>query len=249
MAAISTVFLTLLRTGEHLVCVDPCYGGTQALLAWGREHFGWDYTLVDARRPDTWEAAFRPNTRVLHLESPINPTLAVLDVAAAAAMGKRHGCVVTIDNTIASPLGQRPLEMGCDISLYSATKSIGGHSDLLAGAAMGSWKHLRPAAFTRMVFGPIADPAMAWMIERSLKTMPLRVRRTTLSPSGVNACWWKYKLPPPSSGDRRMTRWPVFSSIQSRGGGGSEGVPAQKAGSADNVSSDNRRAGQRMAGR
>ncbi|MBK7366493.1 MAG: aminotransferase class I/II-fold pyridoxal phosphate-dependent enzyme [Candidatus Eisenbacteria bacterium] len=176
MAAISTVFLTLLRTGEHLVCVDPCYGGTQALLAWGREHFGWEYTLVDARRPDTWEAAFQPNTRVLHLESPINPTLAVLDVEAAAAMGKRHGCVVTIDNTIASPLGQRPLEMGCDISLYSATKSIGGHSDLLAGAAMGSWKHLRAAAFTRLVFGPIADPAMAWMIERSLKTMPLRVR-------------------------------------------------------------------------
>lgn len=176
MAAISTTFLALLRSGDHVVCVDPCYGTTQALLVWGAERMGWEYTLVDARNPETWEAAFRPNTRVLHLESPINPTLAVLDVAAAAAMGKRHGCVVTIDNTIASPLGQRPLEMGCDLCLYSATKSLGGHSDILAGAVMGAWKHITPIATARLIFGPIAEPQMAWLLERSLKTMHLRVR-------------------------------------------------------------------------
>lgn len=176
MAAISTAFLALLSAGDHLVCVDPCYGGTQALLAWGQQHLGWQYKFVDARQPATWAAAFRPNTRVLHLECPINPTLVVFDIAAAAALGRAHGAAVTIDNTIASPLGQRPLAMGCELSLYSATKSIGGHSDVLAGAAMGSRAMIDKLAAVRTMFGPIADPAMAWLIERSLKTMPLRVR-------------------------------------------------------------------------
>jgi cystathionine beta-lyase/cystathionine gamma-synthase len=81
-----------------------------------------------------------------------------------------------MDNTIASPIGQRPIDLGCDLSLYSATKSIGGHSDLLAGAAMGPAKFVTPVHRTREVFGPIAEPTMAWLIERSLKTMPLRVR-------------------------------------------------------------------------
>lgn len=176
MAAISCAFLAVLRAGDHVVCVDPCYGGTQALLAWGAERLGWSHTLVDARRPETWAAAIRPETRLLHLECPINPTLAVFDVAAAAAMGKSRGLAVTIDNTIASPIGQRPLDMGCDVSLYSATKSINGHSDVLAGAAMGSRTMIEAMQRVREVFGPIAEPTAAWLIERSLKTMHLRVR-------------------------------------------------------------------------
>ncbi len=176
MSAISTAFLSLLKAGDHVVCVDPCYGGTQALLGWGAERLGWGHTFVDARRPDTWAAAFRPNTRLLHLESPINPTLAVLDVAEAAKLGRSKGVTVTLDNTIASPIGQHPLELGADLSLYSATKSIGGHSDLLAGAVMGGAAAVGAVAQVRARFGPVPDPAMAWMIERSLKTMPLRVR-------------------------------------------------------------------------
>jgi cystathionine beta-lyase/cystathionine gamma-synthase len=176
MGAISSVFLALLRAGDHVVCVDPCYGGTQALLKWGEQRFGWMYTFVDARRPDTWEAAFRPETRLLHLETPINPTLVVFDIEQAAALGRARGCKVTLDNTVASPIGQHPLALGCDLSLYSATKSIGGHSDLLAGAVMGSRAELAPVHKAREVFGPIAEPTMAWLIERSLKTMPLRVR-------------------------------------------------------------------------
>lgn len=176
MAAISSAFLALLKSGDHVVCVDPCYGGTQALLKWGQERLGWSFTLVDARRPETWEKAFAPNTRLLHLETPINPTLVVFDIARAAALGHTHGAVVSLDNTIASPIGQRPLELGCDLSLYSATKSIGGHSDLLAGAAVGSARVISEVHRAREVFGPIAEPSMAWLLERSLKTMPLRVR-------------------------------------------------------------------------
>ena len=176
MGAISSAFLAILRSGDHVVCVDPCYGGTQALLQWGKERFGWDHTFVDSRKPDAWAAAFRPNTRLLHLESPINPTLACFDIAAAARLGHERGAVVSIDNTIASPIGQQPLAMGCDVALYSATKSLGGHSDLLAGVATGSRQMLAPIYEARKTFGPIAEPTMAWMLERSLKTLPLRVR-------------------------------------------------------------------------
>ncbi len=176
MGAISSVFLSIMRAGDHAICVDPCYGGTQALLEWAKQHLGWDYTLVDARQPETWETAFRPNTRLLHLETPINPTLVVFDIAEAAALGRRKGAKVTIDNTIASPLGQQPLALGCHLSMYSATKSIAGHSDLLAGAVMGSWEDLKPVYEVRKVFGPTADPDTAFLIERSLKTMVLRVR-------------------------------------------------------------------------
>lgn len=176
MAAIGTVFLSLLRGGDHVVCVDPCYGGTRTLLQWGVERFGWRCTFVDVREPGAWEAAFRPETRLLHLETPINPTLAVFDLGAAAALGRAKGAAVTCDNTIASPIGQRPLALGADFSLYSATKSIGGHSDLLAGVATGSAARIAEVARTREVFGPVPDPSLAWMIERSLKTLVLRVR-------------------------------------------------------------------------
>jgi len=176
MGAIGATFLGYLKSGDHVVCVDPCYGGTQALLQWGKERFGWSHTFVDSRRPDTWAAAFQPNTKLLHLESPINPTLVCFDITAAARLGRERGAFVTIDNTIASPIGQQPLALGCDLSLYSATKSLGGHSDLLAGVACGSRRALEPVWQARQVFGPIAEPTMAWMLERSLKTLPLRVR-------------------------------------------------------------------------
>ena len=176
MAAILATTLTHLKSGDHVVCVDPCYGGTQALLQWGKERMGWSHTFVDSRRPESWAAAFQPNTKLLHLESPINPTLVCFDIAAAARLGHERGAFVTIDNTIASPIGQQPLALGCDVSLYSATKSLGGHSDLLAGVACGSRAALAPVWKAREVFGPIAEPTMAWMLERSLKTLPLRVR-------------------------------------------------------------------------
>lgn len=177
MAAISATFLAHLRAGDHVLCVDPCYGGTQQLLHWGRERFGWEFSFVDARSPDTWASAFRPNTGLLHLESPINPTLAVLDLAAASALGRARGVLVTCDNTVASPIGQKPLELGCDVSVYSATKSIAGHGDVLAGAVAGGWKSLEPIYHARTILGPILEPSAAWLVERSLKTLHLRVER------------------------------------------------------------------------
>lgn len=176
VAAISAVFLAHLAHGDHVVALRQCYGGTQALLDWGVERFGWSCDLVDARRPEEWAAAFRPRTRFFHVESPTNPTLCVVDLRAAADLAHRHGALLTVDNTFASPLGQHPLALGADLVMYSATKSIGGHSDLLAGVALGSREAMSQVWKVRKIFGAVPDPGLAWQIERSLKTLALRVQ-------------------------------------------------------------------------
>ncbi len=175
VAAIAAMFLAHLRAGDHIVALHQCYGGTHALLQWGAERFGWQVDLADARDPAGWERLFRRETRLLHIESPTNPTLCVVDIERAAALAHARGARLTIDNTFASPIGQQPLALGADLVMYSATKSIGGHSDLLAGVVTGSAAALAPVWKARKVFGPVPDPAVAWQIERSLKTLPLRV--------------------------------------------------------------------------
>ena len=175
VAAIAAGFLSELKRGDHVLAIHQCYGGTHDILAWGAERFGWSYDLVDAREPDAWEHAFRRETRLLHIESPTNPTLCIVDIARAAELAHRHGALLTVDNTFASPVSQQPLTLGADLVMYSVTKSIGGHGDLLAGAVLGSAERLEKVWKARKVFGPVPDPAVAWQIERSIKTLPLRV--------------------------------------------------------------------------
>jgi cystathionine beta-lyase/cystathionine gamma-synthase len=175
VAAIAAVLLATLRSGDHVVALHQCYGGTHALLRWGAERLGWSYDLVDAREPGSWARAFRPRTRLLHVESPTNPTCVVVDIAAAAALAHQHQALLGVDNTVASPVGQQPLGMGADLVMYSATKSIGGHGDLLAGAVVGARTPLDTVWEVRKVFGAVPDPALAWQVERSIKTLPLRV--------------------------------------------------------------------------
>ncbi len=177
MAAISAAFLAHLRSGDHAVCLAQCYGGTVDVLRFGAERFGWGVALVDARAPETWEAAFRSETKLFHVETPSNPTLCVTDLAFAAELAHRQGALLTVDNTIGSPLGQRPLALGADLVMHSATKSIGGHSDLLAGVVMGTAQRMEAVWNARTIFGGVPDPSVAWLIERSLKTLALRVAR------------------------------------------------------------------------
>jgi cystathionine beta-lyase/cystathionine gamma-synthase len=175
IAAIAAGFFTLLRPGDHVLALRQCYGGTLVLLEFGAEHCGWTFDLLDARTPDAWAAAFRNETKLLHIESPTNPLLAVVDVRHSAQLAHAHGAQLMLDTTVASPIGQHGLELGADLVAYSATKSIGGHADLLAGVVMGSASSIEPLAQTRRTLGPVPDPALAWQIERSLKTLPLRV--------------------------------------------------------------------------
>ena len=178
MAAISAVFLALLKSGDHVVALHQSYGGTHALLQWGAERFGWSFDLVDARDPAAWERAFKPSTRIFHVESPTNPTLTIVDLERAARLAHARDAALTCDSTFASPVGQHPLALGADVVMHSATKSIGGHGDLLAGAVLGPRARIGAVWKVRKVFGAVPDPALAWQIERSLKTLPLRVAAT-----------------------------------------------------------------------
>ena len=175
VAALAAVFLATLRNGDHAIALHQAYGGTHDLLHWGAERFGWRVDLVDAREPETWERVIGRETRLLHIESPTNPTLCVVDIERAARLAHAHGAALTVDNTFASPVGQKPLALGADLVVYSATKSIGGHADLLAGAVVGAAAALGPIWKARKTFGPVPDPSLAWQIERSIKTLPLRV--------------------------------------------------------------------------
>ncbi|HKQ58049.1 MAG TPA: aminotransferase class I/II-fold pyridoxal phosphate-dependent enzyme [Candidatus Eisenbacteria bacterium] len=175
VAAIASVFVSHLKAGDHVVALHQCYGGTHDLLRWGAEHFGWTYDLADACDPAGWERLFKPTTRLLHIESPTNPTLCVVDIARAAGLARAHDARLIVDNTFASPIGQKPLAMGAYLSVYSATKAIAGHCDLMAGTVLGPADALVPVWKARKVFGPVPDPSVAWQIERSLKTLPLRV--------------------------------------------------------------------------
>ena len=175
VAAIAAVLLSQLKAGDHVIALHQSYGGTHDLLHWGAERFGWSVDFVDARTPSEWPRAFRPATRLLHVESPTNPMNVIVDLAAAAALAHQKGARLSVDNTFASPVGQRPLALGADLVEYSATKSIGGHSDLLAGAVTASRAAIESVWKVRKIFGAVPDPDVAWQIERSLKTLPLRV--------------------------------------------------------------------------
>src|SRR5438034_2582866 len=155
VAALAGMFLALLKSGDHAVALHQSYGGTHDLLHWGVERFGWRVDFVDAREPGAWERAFRPETRLFHVESPTNPTLCIVDLERAARLAHAHGARLTVDNTFASPVGQKALILGADLVMYSATKSIGGHADLLAGAVLGSAQALEPVWKVRKVFGPV----------------------------------------------------------------------------------------------
>ena len=175
VAALAAIFLSHLKAGDHAIAIHQCYGGTHDLLRWGAERFGWTVDFADARDPAGFERLFRRETRLLHIESPTNPTLCVVDIERAATLAHTKGARLSVDNTIASPVGQKPLALGADLVMYSATKSIGGHADLLAGAVLGTHALLAPVWKVRKVFGPVPDPGVAWQIERSIKTLPLRV--------------------------------------------------------------------------
>ncbi len=175
MAAIAAVMLAHLSSGDHVVALHQSYGGTHDLLRWGAERFGWSVDFVDARTPAEWARSFRPNTRLLHVESPTNPMNVIVGIAAAAELAHARGARLSVDNTFASPLGQHPLELGADVVCYSATKSIGGHSDLMAGVVTGACETIDRVWKVRKVFGSISTPDVAWQIERSLKTLPLRI--------------------------------------------------------------------------
>jgi cystathionine beta-lyase/cystathionine gamma-synthase len=177
MAAITGAVLTFVENGAHVVAQKNHYGGTFNLLRELLPKFGIDVTLVDQRDPAEFHKAIRANTKVFLLESPSNPVMSLTDLQAVATVAKEHGILSLIDNTFATPVNQRPLELGIDLVLYSGTKYFGGHSDLVAGAVVGSKALLEKVWNHHVILGGVLGPIDAWLLLRGLRTLALRVRQ------------------------------------------------------------------------
>jgi len=177
VAAMSTAILTLVKSGDHVICQDHVYAGTQAFLTTVMRDFGVEVTFVDQRYPEAFESAIAPRTRLIVLETPCHPVMRITDLRAVAAIARKHGAMTIVDNTTASPVNQRPLEMGIDLVMHSATKSLGGHSDLLAGALAGSTELIDRIWKRSTMLGGIMSPHDAWLLLRGMRTIALRVQR------------------------------------------------------------------------
>ena len=177
MAAIHSTILATCRAGDEIVCMLDVYGGTTALLENVLPGLGIKNTLVPFHKLGRLESFFTARTRLLFLESPTNPTLRCADLAGLASQARAHGIVVVVDNTFATPILQKPLALGADLSLHSATKYLGGHSDLTAGAVAGSADLVGKARQMMVRTGGSLDPGAAYLLIRGLKTLELRVER------------------------------------------------------------------------
>ncbi|GGL52872.1 cystathionine beta-lyase [Sporolactobacillus putidus] len=181
MAAISSAFL-LLSAGDHAVVPKNVYGGTFRILTQVLNRFAISYTFVDTTDLEEVERAVRPNTKVIYVETPSNPTLKVTDIRAVSEIARAHGCLTFVDNTFMTPVFQRPLELGADLVLHSATKFISGHSDVVAGLAVAGSEELADRLyFLQNAMGAILGVQDSWLLLRGLKTLDVRIRKSAQS--------------------------------------------------------------------
>jgi methionine-gamma-lyase len=176
MAAISTAVLSFVGAGGRIVATADLYGGTLNLFRQLQERFGVRVDLVPTTDPEALRAALRTKADLVYLETPTNPTLRLVDLQASAEVCRAAGVVSMVDSTFATPINTRPHDLGVDLVVHSATKYLGGHSDLTAGAICGGKAHLARIVPLQRLLGAVLDPHAAFLLERGLRTLPLRVR-------------------------------------------------------------------------
>src|SRR5690606_16664938 len=169
--------LAFLHKGDHVVFQNTLYGGTSNLIVEEFSKFGIEYSFTKDFEAESFEAEIKDNTRVIYIETPSNPLLTITDIRAISALAKKHDLVSMIDNTFASPVNQNPIDLGIDIVIHSATKYMGGHSDILAGTVIGSRAHIEIIFELAKNLGGNLSDYTVWLLERSIKTMALRVKR------------------------------------------------------------------------
>jgi cystathionine beta-lyase/cystathionine gamma-synthase len=177
MGATALAHLAILRPGDHLVSSDWIYGGTRRLFEGEFTRLGIDVSFVDPGNPRGWKSKLRGTTRAIFLETPTNPLMRVLDVEPLASLCQTEGIALLVDSTFASPVNFRPLEHGADVVIHSATKYLNGHSDVIAGAVVGTQEMVDEVRRLMRVWGQAIDPHAAWLLERGLKTLAVRVAR------------------------------------------------------------------------
>ncbi|MEH7176513.1 methionine gamma-lyase [Neobacillus vireti] len=178
MAAVSAVLTALTKTGDHILCSQGVYGCTFGLLELLKSKYNIDHDFSAMTSSETLENELRPNTSCIYIETPINPTMQLVDLEMAASVAKQRGIPVVVDNTFCSPYLQTPISHGCDIVMHSATKYICGHGDVIAGLVIGTSEFIkRVAKTTQKDFGGTISPFDAWLLLRGLKTLPVRMDR------------------------------------------------------------------------
>jgi len=187
MAAAAMTLLSLTEAGDHIVASSQLYGATQSLLREELPRRGVETTFVDPGS-GAWEHAMRPETRVVYLELPTNPTLRVPDPRPIVALAHARGATVACDATFASPVNLRAAELGIDAVIHSATKYLGGHSDIVAGVVAGSDALVRGAVGMSRLYGPAIDPHSAWLLDRGLRTLEIRMQRHNAN--GIAVAEW-----------------------------------------------------------
>ena len=176
MAAISTALFAFLKAGDHVVLQNMLYGGTQNLVTKQFENFGISYSFTEGLKSSDFEAKIKKNTKVIYIETPSNPLLTITDLAAVAKIAKKYNLVSMIDNTFASPVNQNPIDFGIDVIIHSATKYMGGHSDICAGAVASSKVNMERIFQLAINLGGSLSDYTVWLLERSIKTMGIRVK-------------------------------------------------------------------------
>lgn len=177
MAAITAVALTFARAGCQVACGYPVYGDSYAVFHDLLSRFGVQAAFVDTSDLAQVREVMRKSPTLLFLETPANPSLSVTDLKAVSTLCRKHGCVLAVDNTFATPINQNPIALGADLVIHSLTKFLGGHSDVVGGVVCGSSELVTMVRLTQFITGGILDPFAAWLVLRSLKTLALRVER------------------------------------------------------------------------
>lgn len=178
MGAVSTVYMAYLGAGSHIVSTDAVYGASRSVLEKHFVRFGVEASFVDTSKIELIEAAIKPNTKLLYIETPANPTISITDIAACAEIAKKHGIRLVVDNTFCSPYLQKPLDLGADIVLHSITKFINGHADVVGGVIVAKTEADHKFMYNVMTsMGPNMDPHQAFLVIRGLKTLSLRMER------------------------------------------------------------------------
>jgi cystathionine beta-lyase/cystathionine gamma-synthase len=175
MAAISTALITVLGRGGHLLAQSSLYGGTHSFITQDFPSFGLSHTFIDATRPQGWEQALRPETKAIYVEALTNPRLDVADLEGVARFARDRGLTSIIDSTFATPVNLRPIELGFDLVVHSATKYLNGHSDLVAGCVIGRAALVEQVRHRLNHLGGSADPHACFLLQRGVKTLALRV--------------------------------------------------------------------------
>ena len=177
MSAVFASFMALMKNGDHLLSSNAIFGSTHTVITRYLPRYGIEGTYVSADKPEEWEAAIRPNTKMIYLETPTNPGLDIIDIEFVANLAKKHNLILNVDNCFATPVGQRPIDLGADLVVHSATKWLDGQGRVLGGVVVGKKELINDIYLFCRSTGPSMSPFNAWVLSRSLETLDVRMER------------------------------------------------------------------------